>query len=157
MQPREILKDRLRIYLRDFKEKNKLLVDDEGNPVEETSDDMLYLAIDVITDDANVTPPVVTKFTVDQWMKHKFFLWGCVAWILDSVAIENIRNTMPMVDGGVSIDDTYKAGPFSTHALNLWGKYEEGLKLFKLKVNLEGPEWLGTSGSSPFRISRIGW
>lgn len=157
MLPRDILKDRIRTYLSDYKEKNKLLVDEDGNPVEETSDDMIYLAIDVMVDDANSTPPIVTRFTVEEWMKHKFFLFGCVAWILDSVSIENIRNTMPMGDGGVNIDDTYKAGPFSTHALNLWGKYEEGLKQLKIKTNLESMDWLGTSGTSPFRIFRAGW
>lgn len=142
---------RVRRYLRDFKEKNKLLEDMEGDNAEESTDEMINDAIDAVFDDATIAPPVKLNIPLEDLTKHLFFLYGVTAFLLDSVAIESIRNTMPLQDGGISIDDNFKSGPFSTAAQNLWAKYAEGLTRLKLKTNIEQFEWLGTSGRSPFR------
>ncbi len=142
---------RIRRYLKDFKEKNKLMEDIDGTQIEESSDEMINDAIDAVYDDALIAPPVKLVLSLNEITKHLWFLYGVCGYLLDSAALESIRNTMPLQDGGISIDDNFKSGPFTNAAQNLWAKYAEGLTRLKLKTNIEAFEWIGTSGRSAYR------
>ena len=144
----------IRFALKDFKEKNKLLVDENDNPVVENSKDEINAAITFVRNDAEVSPPLHISQSLEAWTKHLFFTWGVMAFLLDAESIMNFRNVMPISDGGVNIEDNYKANPFSTIAINMWAKYAQGLKEFKVHWNLMNFSWGGTGDSDPWSRGR---
>ena len=143
---------KVRKYLRDYKAKNQLLVDEDGNSIEENTNEDIMNAIEFVYFDAVQCPPVRMNIPLSH-MSHKlWFLWGVVAFLLDSDALDNARNALAVQDGGVGIDpETYKAGIYSSIAANLAVKYENGLRAEKVRYNLEnffGGQGYGTNPPS---------
>jgi hypothetical protein len=129
---------RIRLFLKDFTEKNQLL---DG---EESTNDVISEAITSVYNHCVIAPPVKMDMPLEDMTKFIWFKFGVVSQLLDSEAILNIRNTLPYQDGGVQVDENYKAGPYSTYAINLWQKFETGLKEQKLRYNIDKFRWGGT-------------
>jgi hypothetical protein len=129
---------KVRKYLKDYKVKNQLLEDEDGNPIEENTDEDILNAIEFVYYDAVQCPPVRMHIPLSE-MSHKlWFLWGVVAFILDSTALDNVRNALAVQDGGVAIDpETYKASTYAGIAAGLALRYERGLKAEKVRYNYE--------------------
>ena len=129
---------RIRKYLKDFEEKNDLLnrLESEDEDIEE--------AIDSVYNHAVISPPIKLTQSLEDMTKYLWFRFGVIAFLLDSEAILNIRNTLPYSDSGTHVDENAKAGPYTNMAINYWGKFDQGLKELKLKQNLESFGWNGT-------------
>jgi len=136
---------RIRFLTKDFKKKNLLIVDENGDQDYENTDEEIKMAIDYIFDTCETTPPLVVKQALDKWYRYDFFTIGVIACLLDSNALLGIRNTMPISDGGQEINDTFKAGPYSTQAANMKIEFREKLKEYKIHYNLSNFAWCGTS------------
>ena len=136
----------IRNYMRDFEERNEILLDQK-----ESSDAQIESAIDAVYRHAVNAPPVKLEgTTLEDLANMLWFKYGVVAQLLESIVIENIRNTLPYQDGGIQIDENYKAGPYSQMAQTMQQKFDLGLSAYKLKYNIESFSWGGTSDSSPF-------
>jgi len=138
--------------LKDSKEKNKLIIDENDEPGIESTKEDIDAAIMFVKNDCEISPPIIIVQSLEDWTKHMFFTWGVIAFLLDAEALLNFRNTMPISDGTVGIDDTYKAGPYSSQAINLWNRYRQLLKEFKIYWNLMNFPFEGTSGWSPWSL-----
>ena len=132
---------RIRLHLKDFAEKNQLILEKSGI---ESSDEAIQEAITSVYNHCVVAPPKRMELSLADMTKFIWFKFGVVSQLLDSEAILNIRNTLPYQDGGVQIDENYKAGPYSTYASNLWQKFEMGLKEQKIHYNIDSFPWGGT-------------
>jgi hypothetical protein len=135
----------IRLYLNDLKERNHLL-DNEF----ESDDDHIEDAINTIYNHALVGPPKRLTYKLEEMVKFLWFRWGVCAYLIDATAIDAIRNTLPYADGGVQIDDNYKAGPFATFAQNLWAKFDAELLKEKIRFNYEDFPTGGTSDADLF-------
>lgn len=129
---------RVRLYLKDFDDRNELI------KRKESSDEEIMEAIQSVYDHCVMAPPVKMPIPLGEMTKFLWFKFGVVSQLLDSEAILNIRNALPYQDGGVQIDENYKAGPYSTYASNLWQKFEVALKEQKLRYNIDNFSWGGT-------------
>jgi len=135
----------LREELRDYPESNELLTDSEGKPRKETKDRFLLNATNIIYNDAVERPPKRMPIPINQMINFLWFRRGVLSYILESVAFENIRNQMPISDGGVSIDENLKGNTFYSIAQKLKNDYELGLSDQKIKYNYDTFGWGGTS------------
>jgi hypothetical protein len=146
------------MYLRDFKAKNQLTEDIDGNPIEENTEEEIRNAIEFVYYDAIQAPPVRFNMPLSEMSKKLWFLWGVIAFILDSTALENVRNALPVSDGGVSIDpETYRANTYSNIAANLTNKYNEGLMADKIRYNYQNFYGGQGYGTDPPSAMRYGW
>lgn len=136
----------IRSFLRDYKEKNQLLMGEF-----ETEDSAIGTAIDAVYRHAVNEPPIVLRnISLETMINFLWFKYGVVAYILDSVVFENLRNALPYQDGGVQIDENYKAGPFQLLAKQYQDKFDVELQKFKIKYNYSSFNWGGTSDSYPY-------
>lgn len=143
--------NKVRMYLRDFKQKNKLLEDDNGNPRVENTNEEIQNAIEFVYYDAVQAPPVKMNIPLSEMSAKIWFLWGVVAFLLDSNAIENSRNALAVSDGGATIDpETYKVSTYSNIAINLWTKYTDGLTKDKIRFNYENFYSGSQIGTDPY-------
>lgn len=129
---------RIRLHLKDFAERNQLI---DG---EESTDAQIEEAIISIYNHCVIAPPKKMDIPLLDMTKFMWFKFGVIAQLLDAEALLNIRNTLPYQDGGVQIDENYKAGPYSTYAMNLFSKFEMGLKEQKIRYNIDSFQWGGT-------------
>jgi len=137
-RPLDAYVKKVRKYLKDYKAKNQLLEDADGNPTEENTDEDILNAIEFVYYDAVQRPPVRMYIPLSEMSNKLWFLWGVVAFLLDSTALENARNALAVQDGGVSIDpETYRAGTYANIAAGLAIKYENGLRAEKIRYNYE--------------------
>lgn len=129
---------RIRLHLKDFAERNQLI---DG---EESTDAQIEEAITSVYNHCVIAPPKKMDIPLLDMTKFMWFKFGVIAQLLDAEALLNIRNTLPYQDGGVQIDENYKAGPYSTYAMNLFSKFEMGLKEQKIRYNIDSFQWGGT-------------
>lgn len=139
MTPKEQYVVRVRKFLKDFAKRNEL------TGMVESEDDDIMEAIDSVYDEFIIAPPVRLEIPFTDAIKYLWFRFGVIAFLLDSEAILNTRNSLPYQDGGTHIDENAKAGPYANYAINYWQKFETGLRALKMKANLEGFPWDGTS------------
>lgn len=128
-----IMVERVRAFLRDYKELNRLI---EG--VESKERDILF-AISLTMDDINSTPPPLVK-SLDQMIAAGWaplIVIGSVLTILRSVALVHIRNNLSFNDGGLM------TGGLSdrANAIEQWigqneGRYENLKQRVKVSANL---------------------
>lgn len=145
---------KVRKFLKDYKKNNQLMADEDGNAIEENTDEDIMNAIEFIYYDAVQAPPVRMNIPLSEMSNKLWFLWGVIAFILDSTALGNVRNALAVQDGGVAIDpETYRAATYSSLADKLSAKYNEGLMRDKIRFNYEnfyGSSGYGTDIPSPW-------
>lgn len=139
MTSKEKYINRIRKYLKDLVAKNQLL---DGF---ESEDEDIEEAIDSVYDHLVISPPIKMDISLNDATKYLWFRWGVIAFLLDSEAILNTRNTLPYNDGGTHVDENAKAGPYSQMAINYWQKFDLGLRDAKLRYNLQTFPWGGTA------------
>lgn len=111
----------VRMFLRDFPRKNEL----KGK--EETSDQEIFLFLNMALDDWNSTPPLIGNVTVDT---HPSFSWLiiCTAmFVLASEGVLEYRNDLSYSDGGVNLNPWTK-GPAYTNLAGIWSQQLEQKK-----------------------------
>lgn len=142
-------KNKVRVFLKDFKEKNGLLEDIDGNQRVENTDDEIKFAIEAIYNDSCEAPPKRWKIPLSSASKRLWFLYGVVGFLLDMNTFENARNTLPMSDGGVEINpEGFKTTQYANAALLFKQKYEDLLFKDKVRYNIESFYGDGVEGTS---------
>lgn len=124
--------DRLRLYLGDFTETNKL----EG--VQESTDIELFNALKDTLDEINFEFLPHTAYTMQTIPSFNVLQLGTVLQILTRKGIFSARNTLTYNDsGGVTVQDTDKYGRYINYFNVLITKYRTGVQLMKLGKNIE--------------------
>jgi len=126
----EFVKD-VRLYLRDFPELNRLI---SG---EESSDRMIAWAVIDALDDINNSPPLISKYQIENFPYRSLLLRGTVLSLLESVGIFQTRNQLSFSDGGIQVGASDK-GPMLMQWINLLrGTYEDKKLKWKIAVNIQ--------------------
>jgi hypothetical protein len=121
----------VRMYLRDFSELNRLITG------EESSDRMIAWAVIDALDDINNSPPLIKKYTVENFPNRSLLLRGAVISLLESVGIMQTRNQLNFSDGGIQVSVSDKA-PMIMQWLNfLKGSYEDKKSRWKIATNIQ--------------------
>jgi hypothetical protein len=121
----------VRMYLRDFAELNRLITG------EESSDRMIAWAVMDALDDINNSPPLISKYTVENFPNRSLLLRGAVISLLESVGIMQTRNQLNFSDGGIQVSVSDKA-PMIMQWLNfLKSSYEDKKTRWKIAVNIQ--------------------
>lgn len=139
----------IRETLRDYKTENQLL-EFEGDKTVESTDEQIKFAIKKVYKYSVQEPPKEMPYTLEKMSGYQWFEAGVISKLLKSIALLNTRNTLPVSDGGVQIDENYKAIPYLNLSAQLWEEFKEGLKAQKIKFNFETFPSGGTSGTSPY-------
>lgn len=126
----ELLKKRLRRFLRDDPKLNKLIRENES------SDRQLCDALEDAVDDWNNTPPPIGKVTIETHPSTKWLIRGAAIEILTSAGILQSRNRLSYSDGGVSVTVSDKAGDYLTWIRELVQQYEEAKREIKKTINI---------------------
>jgi hypothetical protein len=119
----------VRAYLRDYPELNRLL---SG---QETSDRQIAQSIVNAVDDWNSTPPLLTPVSIQTFPSLSLLLQGSVIYLLQSVAMLQLRNHLSYSDGqGQQISTSDKSPQLMAWANLMASQYES--KKFRLKKAL---------------------
>jgi hypothetical protein len=121
---------RLRKFLRDIDELNKLL---EGK---ESSDSQLRMAVEDALDDWNNTPPLIAKVTLESHPSPRLLLRGAAIEVLMSAGIFYSRNRLNYSDGGITVAVYDKAQDYQSWANQFVADYERKKIEVKKAINI---------------------
>lgn len=130
---REDVIKRLRVFLGDRSENNKLI------PGEELSDDKLSLAIDMALDEFNNAPPFMS-FTLIDFPSLNVLLHGAAVQCLIMAGFIQSRNYLQFSDGGFSEVLSDKAPSYQSWIQQLTqtiGNYKQITNEIKIAINME--------------------
>jgi len=121
---------RLRKFLRDIDELNKLL---DGK---ESSDSQLRMAIEDALDDWNITPPLIANVTIENHPSRRLLIRGAAIEVLESAGIFYTRNRLNYSDGGITVSIFDKAQDYSSWANKFKADYERKKQEVKKAQNI---------------------
>jgi len=121
---------RLRKFLRDIDELNKLL---EGK---ESTDSQLRMAIEDALDDWNSTPPLITAATLENHPSPRLLLRGAAIEVLNSAGIFYSRNRLNYSDGGITVAVFDRAQDYQAWANRFVQDYENKKNQIKKAINV---------------------
>jgi len=121
---------RLRKFLRDIDELNKLL---EGK---ESTDSQLRMAIEDALDDWNTTPPLLTPVTLENHPAPRLLLRGAAIEVLMSAGIFYSRNRLNYSDGGITVAVFDRAQDYQAWANRFAQEYEAKKASTKKAINI---------------------
>lgn len=122
----------VRLFLRDFKELNRLI---SG---EESSNRQIVFAIADTIDDFNTTPPLLTPVGFVNFPSRSLLLRGTVATLLESVGMFQTRNQLSFSDGGMQVGINDKTSYLMSWIQLFRGRYEKKTQDLKVALNIEG-------------------
>lgn len=118
-------------FLRDAKEKNRILDDIE------TKTEQIVILLDDVLESFNKTPPT-TNFKFEELPKEMLRDLVVIE-VLKSAGIWYTRNSIAYSSGGVTIQDYEGKGPaYASWCSSLMAKAESTKRSFKIKANVEG-------------------
>lgn len=120
----------VRLYLRDYRELNRLI-----DGVEHSNRQIVWAIMDVI-DDYNTTPPF-TRYTLFQFPSRSLLLRGVACALLESLGILQTRNHLNFSDGGLTVGLHDKTEYIQRWLQLLKNQYEEKKKAIKVAINIE--------------------
>ena len=123
--------ERVRIYIRDTKELNKLL----GNKFESDVTAVRYAIIDSINDWNISQPPLAPIDLRSHPAKLLLIKKACIE-LIRSAMIWHAREHMPSQDGGTSADDHAKFGEYSQWLQVVETDYERKKEALKVSMNV---------------------
>lgn len=123
---------RLRKFLRDIDELNKLL---EGK---ESTDSQLRMAIEDALDDWNSTPPRLAPAKLENHPSPRLLLRGAAIEVLCSAGIFYSRNRLNYSDGGITVAVFDRAQDYQAWATRFTNEYERKKAALKKSINIEG-------------------
>lgn len=121
---------RLRKFLRDIDELNKLL---EGK---ESSDGQMRMAIEDSLDDWNHTPPLLAQVTLDVHPSPRLLIRGAAIEVLVSAGIFYSRNKLNYSDGGITVAVYDKAQDYQSWVNHFVNDYERKKVETKKAINV---------------------
>ncbi len=125
--------DKLRLFLGDRKEENKLI------PGEELSRDKLGLAIEMCLDEFNNTPPFM-NFNIKTFPSLKVLLHGSTVQCLIMAGLIQSRNYLQFSDGGISEVISDKAPSYQSWINTMTSvlkNYKQDTDEIKIAINME--------------------
>ena len=122
--------EELRNFIRDKAELNTLI------GVQETSDALLSVAIDDALDDWNNTPPIITRYTINNFPIKSLLKTGATIFVLRSAGIGKSRNHLTYNDGGISIEKDEKTGLYQSWIDRFEQLWEKRKSDYKMQLNL---------------------
>ena len=134
---------RCRMFMRDYKELNRLV---KGN---ETSPRLMMFAVADTLQDVRATPPLL-YFPNDYLLNDltgipSILMRGVVVHVLQSVGILQLRNHLDVSDGGIQVGISNKS-PMVQQLLNLlMNHYEQSKVKWLVAKNIEGAFGYGVS------------
>ncbi len=129
--PTQQLINTIRLYLRDYKELNRLI---QGV---ENSDRMIMWAIADTIDDWNSTPPLIPAISLENVPSKSLLVRGCVIALLESVGLLMTRNHLTFSDGGIQVGVSDKTPLIQSWLQLLGNRYEEKKQKLKIAINIE--------------------
>jgi hypothetical protein len=122
---------RVRMFMRDFPEFNRLI------PGQETSDLMIFMAIEYALEDFNTTPPF-TGHSLENMPSLSVLMDGVVIRILRSAGMLQSRNRLNYNNGGLTVAVSDKAGDYQSWIASLVNEYERKKREVKISQNIIG-------------------
>jgi hypothetical protein len=124
--------DKVRAYLRDFPELNRLI---EGV---ESSDPHIVEALEDALEDWNLTPPLLRKVTLENHPAPRLLVKKAAMSTLDSVIPLQMRNQVSYSDGqGTSVSTSDKAPAYQSEIRRISDQYEQAKLRFKIAKNID--------------------
>lgn len=127
---REKARKLLRLFLNDTPELNRLI------RREESTDDKLDLAMDLATDDYNITPPMLQNRTLATFPSLYLLIYGSTIQVLRSAGILQSRNELAYSSGGVSVRIFDKTQLYQSWINQFVAEYERKKNNFKISLNI---------------------
>jgi len=124
--------NRLREFIRDKKELNRLLQNDYENDPSQ-----LQLALDMAVDDFNTTPPSIGGCSLESFPSDYLLIIGATISLLESAGVLQSRNRLNYADGGLAISVSDKAEEYSNWLKMFINDYENKKIRYKQSQNLE--------------------
>jgi hypothetical protein len=127
------VQDRLRLFLGDRPEENKLIPGFELEP------DKLELALDLVLDEFNNTPPFF-NFTIERFPSLMILLHGGTVHCLIMAGLIQSRNYLNFNDGGISEVISDKSPQYQSWIQSisgLIGNYKQKSDELKIALNME--------------------
>jgi len=127
---REKARKLLRLFLNDTPELNRLI------RREESTDEKLDLAMDLATDDYNITPPMLGVRTLSNFPSLYLLIYGSTIQVLRSAGILQSRNELAYSSGGVSVRIFDKTQLYQSWINQFIAEYERKKQNFKIAANI---------------------
>jgi hypothetical protein len=127
---REKARKLLRLFLNDTPELNRLI------RREESTDEKLDLAMDLATDDYNITPPMLGVSTLATFPSLYLLIYGSTIQVLRSAGILQSRNELAYSSGGVSVRIFDKTQLYQSWINQFIAEYERKKNNFKISTNI---------------------
>jgi hypothetical protein len=127
---REKARKLLRLFLNDTPELNRLI------RREESTDEKLDLAMDMATDDYNITPPLLGVSTLANFPSLYLLIYGSTIQVLRSAGILQSRNELAYSSGGVSVRIFDKTQLYQSWINQFIAEYERKKNNFKISTNI---------------------
>lgn len=127
---REKARKLLRLFLNDTPELNRLI------RREESTDEKLDLAMDLATDDYNITPPMLGVSTLGNFPSLYLLIYGSTIQVLRSAGILQSRNELAYSSGGVSVRIFDKTQLYQSWINQFIAEYERKKQNFKIATNI---------------------
>ena len=127
---REELLKRVRAFLGDTPEENRLI------PDQELSDDKINLALDMALDEYNHFPPFESR-TFETFPSLILIIHGAVIQCLIMAGIVHQRNYLNFSDGGVNEVISDKGPAYQAWIQSLITSYQQGALSLKTSLNME--------------------
>jgi len=121
--------DRVRLFMRDFPELNRLIQGEETN-----ARMMIWSVIDAVHD-FNDTPPPIGELPIERMPQH-ILLRGVVCGVLESVMVLQARNQLNLSDGGITVGVSDKAPLLMQMSQMFRNQYEQKKLQWKTSRNI---------------------
>lgn len=140
LPPNPLTAKDVKLFLNDFPNTNKLLMEEEFTP------ERIQSAIRFVVNEWNETVPILSSYTPETFPYRNTLLYGVCSWLYAGQAISQERNHLTYSSGGVTIDDDNKSNPYLAFSQFMENKFKQNMKELKQSENLKGA-W-GTINSS---------
>ncbi len=121
----------IRTFLRDFPELNRLI---RGV---ESSNRLIYWAIDDAIDDWNTTPPLIGAASIANFPSKRLLIRGATITLLESVGLLQTRNHLTFSDGGIQVGVSDKTPLIQSWLQYFKNDYEQKKLRLKVSMNIE--------------------
>lgn len=127
----EKAKKYLRLFLADTPELNRLTRD------EESSNELLELAIILTVDDWNSTTPMLSPVTIENYPSLFLLLHGATIQVLKTQGLYQARNELQYSTGGSSFTRHNKTQIYQAWLVNFSNEYEMKKRNYKISQNID--------------------
>jgi len=122
--------ERVRMRIRDYAELNKLL---DYNI--ESSNVFIKECIYTALEDFNVSPPLLTSFSILDFPNKTLLITGAIKYLLQGIGILTSRNALMYSDGGINVN-LEKTAEYQNWLAIFSNEWEEKKNILKIALNI---------------------